>query len=461
MRRQFFTNMRSGSVNQKIFRAASIIALLTVVTRSATVVKELMVARSFGRSDAMDAFLIAFLLPGFFVTLLIAALGAALVPIFVTVRQKQGIAAAEDLLSSLAFLSVIALSVIALLMCIFAPYYLPYMAHAFTREKLRLTRELLYFLAPWMVFNGVSQLVTSILNAGEKFALPALVPLMTPFLVIVCVMLGAGRLGVFALSIGSVVGSIVEATLLIRLLRSHGMRLRLRWRGLDGSVQMVLAQYAPLLAGAFLMASAPVVDQSMAAMLPAGSVSALGFANRVVSGLAALSANALGAATLPYFSSMTAAGDWAGCRHTLKRYSVLIAAASVPVTVLLIVFSRQLVRLLYQRGAFTAADTELVSHIQIFYALQIPFLLLCTLLIRFLSAIRRNKLLMYGCAINIAVNVTLNFALMKIWGVSGIALSTSIVQMVSFVFLTTSTFLLLARGRSLEPVTLPAQRVTS
>ena len=453
--------MRSGSVNQKIFRAASIIALLTLVTRSATVVKELMVARSFGRGDAMDAFLIAFLLPGFFVLLLIAALGAALVPIFVAVRQKQGIAAAEDLLSSLAFLSVVTLSGIALLMCIFAPYYLPYMAHGFSTEKLRLTRELMYLLAPWMVFNGISQLVTSILNAGEKFASPALVPLVTPVLVIACVMLGAGRFGVFALCVGSVVGSMVEASLLIELLRSHGMKLRLRWRGLDGSVRMVLAQYAPLLAGAFLMASASVVDQSMAAMLPAGSVSALGFANRVVSGFTVLGANALGAATLPYFSSMTVAGDWAGCRHTLKRYSVLIAATSIPFTLLLIVFSRQVIRLLYQRGAFTAVDTDLVSHIQVLYALQIPFLLLSILFIRFLSAIRRNKLLMYGCAVNIAVNVILNLVFMKIWGVSGIALSTSVVQMVSFVFLTISTLLLLTRGTSLEPMTVPAQRVTS
>ena len=114
---------------------------------------------------------------------------------------------------------------------------------------------------------------------------------------------------------------------------------------------------------------------------------------------------------------MAAAADWAGCRHTLKRYVILIAGTTIPFTLLLIAFSRPIARLLYQRGAFTAADTELVSHIQSFFALQIPFLMLCTLLVRFLSAIRRNDLLMYGCAINLTVNITLNFALMKIWGI--------------------------------------------
>jgi len=360
----------------------------------------------------MDAFLIAFLLPSFFVTLVMGAAGSALVPVFVATRQNKGLEAAETLLSSLMVITVAALSALALLMCSFAPYYLPYMAHAFSPEKLRLTRELLYLLAPWLIFNGVGQLVTSVLNAGEKFALPALVPLVTPLLIIACVTLGAEKMGAFALVVGSLAGSALEATLLVKLLRDHGIKPRLRWGGLDSSLRMVMLQYAPLLAGAFLMASVAVVDQSMAAMLPAGSVSALGYANRIVSGIAALGANAISAATLPYFSKMAVAADWAGCRHTLKRYVALIAATTVPFTLLLIAFSRPIARLLYQRGAFTAADTELVSHIQSFFALQIPFLLLCALLVRFLSAIRRNDLLMYGCAINLTVNIGLNFALM-------------------------------------------------
>ena len=457
MRFPFFTKTESDSINQKIFRAAVIIGLLTLLTRVGTIVKELAVARTFGRSDAMDAFLIAFLLPSFFVTLIMGAAGSALVPVFVATRQNKGREAAETLLSSLILITVAALSGLALLMCIFAPYYLPYMAHAFSAEKLRLTRELLYLLAPWLIFNGVGQLVTSVLNAGEKFALPALVPLVTPLAIIACVTLAAEKVGAFALVAGSLGGSALEAALLVKLLRDHGIRPRLRWGGLDSSLRMVLIQYAPLLAGAFLMASVAVVDQSMAAMLPAGSVSALGYANRIVSGIAALGATALSAATLPYFSKMAAAADWAGCRHTLKRYVMLIAGTTVPFTLLLIAFSRPIARLLYQRGAFTAADTELVSHIQSFFALQIPFLMLCTLLVRFLSAIRRNDLLMYGCAINLTVNIALNFALMKIWGVSGIAMSTAVVYMVSFMFLSACTLTLLARGSSLESATVQAQ----
>jgi putative peptidoglycan lipid II flippase len=213
------------------------------------------------------------------------------------------------------------------------------------------------------------------------------------------------------------------------------------------SVRNVLTQSGPLLAGAFLMASIPVVSQSLAATLPAGSVSALAYANRLIGGITALGATALSTATLPYFSRMAVEKDWAACRHTLKRYSTLLLVTTVPFTLFVMALSRYLIKLLYQRGAFTAADTDLVARLQIFLAVQIPFVLLTALFVRFISAIRRNHLLTYVSAINLTVNIVLSLTLMRIWGVAGIAVSISIMYIVSFLFLAGCTILLLARKR--------------
>jgi putative peptidoglycan lipid II flippase len=72
-------------------------------------------------------------------------------------------------------------------------------------------------------------------------------------------------------------------------------------------------------AGAFLMTSSGLVDQSMAAMLPQGSVSAMSYGNKIVAVVIAIATTGLGTATLPYFSKMVAQKDWRGCRQTLKR----------------------------------------------------------------------------------------------------------------------------------------------
>jgi putative peptidoglycan lipid II flippase len=196
------------------------------------------------------------------------------------------------------------------------------------------------------------------------------------------------------------------------------------------------------------MGSTSVVDQAMAAMLPTGNVAALGYANKLIGAISTLGALALGTASLPYFARMTAGSDWAGCRHTLKRYSLLLAGVTVPFTLAIIVFSHPIVRILYQRGAFTAADTELVSRVQACYALQIPFYVCSMIFVRFITAIRRNDVLMYASAINLILDIGLNLLFMRVWGVAGIALSTSIMYAVSFFIISLWSVRFLAQKRT-------------
>ena len=423
------------SPNRKIFRAALTVGFLTLVTKLGTTVKELVVAQWFGRGDALDAFLIAFLVPWFVLNVVVGAIGSALIPTFVATRQKQGTEVAQKLFASVMLVSLLLLTSIAILLAVLAPFYLPYLGSSFSAEKLHLTRELLYVLLPFILFNGVLTCAAAVLNAGEKFAAPALAPLLTPVATILLIETAAGKWGAFTLAGGVVAGSILEAALLMAALRAHGMRFSLKWHGLSSELRTVLGQYMPMLAATFLAGGTSVVDQSMAAMLQPGSVAALSYANKIVSVITALGVTALGTAVLPYFSKMVASNDWNGCRHTLKRYSVLVVAGSVPIAVALMVFAKPVVRILFQRGAFTSADTELVSWVEICYAIQIPFFVWSTLFVRLLSAMHRNRVLMYCAAINLLLDIVLNVVLMRAMGIAGIALSTSLVFVFTFLFL--------------------------
>jgi putative peptidoglycan lipid II flippase len=445
MRFPFLTH--HDSVNKKIFRAAVTVGLLGLLAKAGIAAKELIIARSFGRGDALDAFLIAFLLPSFLINLLAGAMGSALVPILMSARKDKPFNKAQEILSSVMFLSVLALILVAIILGVLAHFYLPYVASNFPPAKMILTRQLLYGLLPFVVFGGIATLLGSVLNADEKFALAASAPLLTPLLTIVCIVTAPKASGAWVLAAGTVIGSFFEATLLFCALKSRGLLRAIRWNGFDSNLRSVLRQFAPLLGGAFLMGSTTLVDQSMAALLPAGSVAALSYASKITGALLAIGATALSTAALPYFSRMVAEGDWPGCRNTLKRYCVMVAAATVPLTLLLIAFARPLVTVLLQRGAFTAADTLLVSRILRCYAIQIPFYVCGMLLVRFLSAMRRNDLILYASAVNVVLNIVLNIVLMRQWGIAGIAMSTSLVYVVSFVFVFTCSWKLLAQER--------------
>jgi len=418
---------------RKIFNATISVGVCAAIAALAATAKELVVARWFGRGDALDAFLIAFLLPSFLVNLVAGSFNSAMIPTFIEVREREGKEAAQRLFSGVMVVSLGLLVGVSVLVGILAPYFLPLLGSGFSPAKLMLTRRLLYGLLPFIVVSGLAVAWTAVLNAGEHFGLPALSAVLSPLSIIAFLLLLGRAWGIFALVVGTLTGVALQAAVLGWLLRERGVRLEPRWYGWDPSVQRVIGQYAPMLAGALLMGSTELVNQSMAAMLEPGSVAALNYARKVVTLFIVVGATPLSTAALPYFSQMVATGDWNGCRRTLKTYSRTIALLTVPLTLGLVAFSHPLIRILFQRGAFTAVDTKIVSRVQAFLSLQIPFYILANLGVRLVSALKRNSVLMVIAGVNMIVNVIFNLILMRYAGVAGIALSTSLVYLVSCV----------------------------
>jgi putative peptidoglycan lipid II flippase len=154
---------------------------------------------------------------------------------------------------------------------------------------------------------------------------------------------------------------------------------------------------------------------------------------------------AVSTVVLPQFSRIVAACDWRGAQRTLLSYARLILIATIPVTLILISFSQPLAAFVFQRGAFTASDTVQVASVQSMYLLQMPFYVLGILFVRLTSALKANHILMWGSVISFLLNISLDYLLMKLFGVSGIALSTTIVYAASLGYLSLMSFRLLRK----------------
>jgi putative peptidoglycan lipid II flippase len=420
---------------RKILNAAISVAGCSAIAGLGSTAKELLVARWFGRGDALDAFLIAYLLPSFLVNLVAGSFNPAMIPTFVEVREREGKEAAQRLFSEVMVVSLGLMVAVSLAVGILAPYFLPLLGSGFSPAKLLLTRQLLYALLPFIALSGLATNWTAVLNAGERFGLPALSAILTPLSIIAFLLVLGRAWGIFTLAVGTVTGVGLQAAVLGWMLRERGVRLEPRWYGWDPSLRRVIGQYPPLLACSLLMGSGDLINQSMAAMLEPGSVAALNYARKVVSVFIVVGATPLGTAALPYFSQMVADRDWIGCRHTLKTYSRSIALLMVPLTLALAVFSHPLIRIVFQRGAFTAQDTKVVSHVLVFLSFQIPFYILVILGTRLISALKKNFVLMVIAGMSTALNVLLNLILMRHMGVAGIGLSTSCAYLVSWVLI--------------------------
>ncbi|WP_263357816.1 murein biosynthesis integral membrane protein MurJ [Acidicapsa ligni] len=423
------------SVNRRIFRAAVIVTLAGILVKLVATFKEFAIADIFGRSDAMDAFLIAFLIPGLLVNLFSESMNQALVPTLVKVREFDGHPRAQELLSSAMLWTCMLLTGGSLVMAAAAHFFFPLLAAHFPAAKLLLTEELFYGLLPVVVIAGIASNCSAVLNTFDRFAWPALAPMATPLAVVIGAWLLVPRFGIWSLVYGNVVGALIHAVIMVWMMHAHGYRFALRWHGFNPAIREVAGQYGPILLSGLVASSGLLVDQGMAATLPSGSVSTLVYANRFVSVVVNLLAGAVATAVTPYFSQMVARREWAACRHTLNTYVRLTALISVPVAMTMIFGSHLLIRLTFQHGAFGPQDTAAVAPVQAMYAIQLPFFIVSRVFYRYLVAIRRTSLILYCGMINLVLDVILNIVCMRWMGVAGIALATSLWTISTFAFL--------------------------
>lgn len=429
-----------ASIEGRIFGAAVGVGGLSAGLSVLSMGKEMVVAASFGTDDALDAFVIAFLPLTFAVAIVGEAFPSVLIPTYVKERERCGQAAAQHLFSEAMAVAVAWLLVIAAALALLAPWFLPLLGLGFNAEKLAQTHRLFLLLLPVVVLGGLASLWTATLNAGERFGLAGAAPLVLPAASIGALLVWPAGAGADALVVGAIGGLALQLALLGRGLQRRGTALTPRWHGGSPALRRMIGQYLPLAVGAFVAGGQPLVDSAMAATLAPGSAAALNYGNKVVATTLIVSSGALSAVVLPVFSRLIGVQDWVAVRRIIRTYSVLILLATAPIALALCFFSEPLVRLIFERGEFTAADTWLVGRIQAMYALQIPFYVLGMLFVRLIAAAVANRILVFGSFLNLILNVVLNYVFMQHMGVAGIALSTACVYAVSCAFLMTVSF---------------------
>lgn len=423
-----------GTTNRQIAGAAATVGVATALVSLVSVGRELIVASTFGTDDALDAMIVAFVLPSFVVNVVGGSVATALIPTYVRVDEQEGPAAAQAVLAGIAWLSSLLLLVAMALLAAFHTLLLPRLGSGFDAEKLDLTRHLLFLFLPVILCGGLAAVWSAVLNAKDRFALVAFSQGLIPVATIVALLVARGW-GIVALVVGMVIGFALRLVALGWELSRLGIDVRPRWQGMQPHLREVIGQYLPMVLGAALLSGTALIEQAVAASLDAGSVAALSYGTRVVMLATGLGATALGTAVLPFFSRMVAARNWPQLRQTLRTFALLILLVTIPITVVLSVFAAPIVTVVFQRGAFTAADTARVAEVQAWFALQLPFFGVGLLFSRLISSLGANKLLLVQAGLCLVVDAVLAFGLSRVFGVAGIALGTTLMYVVALIFL--------------------------
>ena len=351
-----------------LFKSASTVSLLTLVSRVTGLVREQLVAATFGASAATDAFNVAFRIPNLFRRLFAeGAFAQAFVPVLANVRAGEGDDATRSLIDAVATVLAWVLLLTCIVGVVAAPVLVWLMGSGLQRfdTAVVLTR----WMFPYIGFMSMVALSAGILNTWRRFTVPAATPVLLNLSFILAAWLGAPALRargfdpILALAGGVLVGGILQLGVQWPALRAIGSLPRIglaprsiaaAWR--HRGVQRVLRQMAPALVGVSVAQISLLINTQIASHIGVGAVSWLTYADRLMEFPTALLGVALGVVLTPQLAAARATGDAAAYSGLLDWGLRLVVLLALPCAVALLVFPQALVAVLFHYGAFAASD---------------------------------------------------------------------------------------------------------
>src|SRR5437588_6249804 len=411
-------------------------AFATALSRIAGLVREIVAASYFGIKGPMSAFTIAFQVPNLVRSLFAdAALQAAFVPVFTDQLEKKGREEAFRVASALVFVIAVVLGSLTALFVLVAPVLMPLFAPGFDQNLTDLTVHLSQILFPIVLLLGFSGLVVGVLNSFDEFAVPALAPLAWNLAIILTLVLLTpafhGQDRIYAYAIGVLIGTVIQLLLPLPWLRRTGFRIVRSFDWRDPRVTRVMKLMLPVTLGLGLINFNLSVDSIFGTLISDQAPAAIDKAFRIYMLPQGVFAVALATVIFPTLSRLAARDDREGLRSTLSHGMRQMLFLLVPMTAGLLVLSDPITQVIYQRGQFDAAQTNLVSEALFYFAFSLPFAGVNLILIRTFFSLQRPWTPTLIALANLGVNAGLAALLYKPIGIGGIPLSTAIVSLVT------------------------------
>lgn len=427
---------------------------MTAVCKLIGFVREQTVAAVFGVNVELDTFYVAVLLPSLAIGVILKNLAVTLVLATSREKTQHGAESSHRVYREGLFWGWCLSLAMAVSVAICGPILLRAIYPTLQADVVERAARLLWWLIPYSMLTGMTDFWGIYLNSQGRYTATSVSAGVISLAIMLSLWLLSGLAPVERMIAGFTAGAAFDLLNLARSLRAAQLPLLpspTRWTAAQTAL---IAACLPLVIGSMLHFGTEMVDQSMASMLGEGSISELKYGNRIVAMVFGVLTIPLSQVVFPQLIHRVESRDWAALQRMTRQMAICLFVISIPLTAVLILFSQSIVAWSFERGKFSRESTMQVAAVQVMYALQLPFYLVSILLVRLAMALRLNRLMLIGGALNLGINASMNWILMKSLGVTGIALSTAIVYFGSVVFMTWS---IRSELRNRQP---PAEAVT-
>ena len=420
--------------HRSLANIATIVAIATLISKLAGLVRQQAIAFEYGVDAAADAYNYAYVIPGF-LFILLGGINGPFHSSIISVLEKHPKSEAAPLVETITTFVGAFLLVLTGLVLVFADPMIGLLAPGATPAVHEIAVQQLQIMAPMAVLSGLIGIGFGTLNAADQYWLPSISPLFSSVAVIIGIAFFADEKGL-VLAWGTLAGGFLQWFAQIPAQWKSGMgKVRLRFEFDRPEVRQLARLMGPATLSSGMLLISVAISLFFASQLDVGAASALSYAQLLFLTPLGILSNVILVPYMPIFSRLAAPPNWPELKDRIRQSLILTAMTMMPVGALMAALALPAVRVVYERGEFGASASNLVSALLLVYAIGMFFYLGRDVLIRVFYALGDGTTPMQISLVGLAVNALFCFAFTQSFGAPGLAMATVGVNTVSMVAL--------------------------
>lgn len=406
-------------------KTAILLMLITVFTKIFGFVREITLAYFYGVSNISDAFLISLTIPITLFSLVGSGIATSFIPMYSKIAKEKSAQAADRFTSILvSYITIIATLIVCVVLIFTAPIVNVF-ASGFTGDTLELAISFTRISIFGIYFSGLIFVYSGYLQIHNSFIIPAIAGIPLNLGIIISIALSK-QFDVMVLSIGSTISLFLQLSVLLAAVLKYGYRFKFILDRKDMYIKQMMYLSIPVIIGVTVDQINVMVGKTLASKITVGGISALSYANLLILFIQGLFVSSIITVIYPMLSRLAAQQDMPRLRYSVLEALNIVSILVVPASVGMMVFAEPIVKSVFARGAFDVEAIKMTSDALFFYSLGMLGFGFREVLSKVFYSLQDVRTPMFNAVLAMAINIALNAILSDIYGLSGLALATSI-----------------------------------
>lgn len=409
----------------KVAKATMGLFIVTMVSKIFGFARETILVSVHGAGMVTDAFITSMNIPTVIFSTIGSALATTFIPMYYTVEKDLGKEGTDKFVNNIFNMIVVVSLLLSVIGYIFSDELVKIFAMSYSGEKLKLASEFTRIMIWGMVFIGLSNIMTCLMNINSKFIVPSITGIPFNIIIIVGIYLSA-KYDIRLMPIFTLIGMASQFLFQVPVSYHDGYRYKFYIDLKDKYIKKTLILVIPVFIGVGVNQLNTVVDRTLASTLGDGIITVLNDASILNTFVIGVFISSIQSVVYPLLSKLSSEGNSKAATGIIRKSVNVVIVLMVPIAVGIMVLSIPIVQLAFERGKFDHSATLLTAAALSYYALGLPASGLRNILGNVFYSFGDTKTPMRNGMIAMFMNICMNIVFIKFMGHCGLAFATSI-----------------------------------